>query len=473
MINNRHHETASKDRIPVNQKLAFGLGMAVPIAFVNSVAQLTNLFFNLELKISVVWIGVALMLPRLWDAVTDPVAGIISDNFRSRWGRRRPFIVGGGVLVAVTYVLIWWVPTDWDKTWLISYYLVVSLLFYTAVTIYSVPLVALGYEMTDDYHEKTRLFAYGSFFGNVFAIATPWMYAVANWDMFEDRMQGMKLVALLVGGIILVTTLWPGFACKEKNQELIVSQKPVKFWTGMRATVGNKAFLKIVVVVFLVTAGFNFVNNFANYITIFYVYGGDKDAAAGMLGINGTVWAITALLAVFPMTWCSGRLGKAKTVQVFVVLMLVGCVAKIVCYNPAHPWLMVIPTVLIASGMLVLFTMAGAMISDVCNEDELKTGVKREGSYSAVYSWWIKVAVSIGYLVSGFLMDSTGFDVEVLEQSADTLLWMRIWEIGVPAVMSGIGIWMLSNYSLTEDRAYEIKELLEEQRKTGRINQNI
>ncbi len=459
-----HHRTAARDRVPLNQKLAFGLGMAVPIAFVNSVAQLTNLIFNLEMKISVVWIGVALMLPRLWDAVTDPLAGFVSDNARTRWGRRTPFIVVGGVFVAITYVMIWWVPEGLGKTGVFAYYLGVSLLFYSAVTVFSVPLVALGYEMSDDYHEKTRLFAYGSFFGNVLAIATPWIYAVAHWDVFGGRMEGMKIVSLVVGGIILVTTVWAGVACKEKNQVQISRQERVPFWPSMKATVQDADFLRVVGVVFLVTAGFNFVNNFANYITIFYVYGGDKEGAAGMLGINGTVWAITALLAVFPMTWTSQRLGKAKTVRLFVGLMLVGCLTKVVCYNPNLPWLMVIPTVFIAAGMLVLFTMAGAMIADICNQNELASGVRREGSYSAVYSWWIKVAVSFGYLVSGFLMESTGFDVEVIKQTPSTLIWMRVWEIGVPAVLSAGGLWLLNGYSLTEDRAYEIKERLERQR---------
>ena len=78
------HHTAERDRIPVSQKIAFGFGMAVPIAFVNSLAQMTNLIFNLELKVSVVWIGIALMIPRLWDAVTDPIAGYLSDNARKR-----------------------------------------------------------------------------------------------------------------------------------------------------------------------------------------------------------------------------------------------------------------------------------------------------------------------------------------------------------------------------------------------------
>ena len=182
------------------------------------------------------------------------------------------------------------------------------------------------------------------------------------------------------------------------------------------------------------------------------------------MGINGTAWAIAALIAVFPMTWASARLGKARTVQLSVLCMIVGCLLKVVCYNRAYPWLTLIPTVLISTGMLVLFTMAGAMIADICDEDELKSGVRREGSYSAVYSWWLKFATSAGFLVTGILLESTGFDDEIQLQSASTLFWLRFWEITLPSVLCAAGYFLLQGYPLTEARAYEIKQLLAERR---------
>lgn len=455
---------SSSDKIAFNQKVAFGLGMAVPIAFVNSVAQLTNLIYNLEFGVSVIWLGVAMMIPRLWDAITDPLAGYISDNTRTRWGRRRPYVFLGSFAVAITYVMIWWVPVDWSPPMLFAYYLGISLLFYTCVTIFSVPLVAMGYEMTEDYHEKTRLFAYGSFIGNIMAIATPWMYKVANLDIFSSPTEGIRYVALGVGVIILVTTILPGIFCKERNQDQVTRQPRIRFWKSMKEIGRDKVFIRLVLVVVLVTAGFNFVNNFSNYIVLFYVYGGDKDAGSTMLGWNGSAWAITALIAVFPMTLCSEKFGKAKTVQLFVILMMASSLSKIYCYNPEYPWLMLIPTMLLSAGMLALYTMAGSMVADICNQDELKHGVRREGSYSAVYSWWLKVAVSVGFLVSGLLLKSTGFNEAIVEQSSMTLFMMRFWEISLTAVVCLVAVYLLRNYPLTEKRAYEIKAALDEQR---------
>ena len=459
-----HHRTAAADKIPVSQKIAFGFGMATPIAFVNSVGQLTNLIYNIGLGVSPILLGTAQMIPRFWDAVSDPLAGYISDNTRSRWGRRRPYIVVGGIAVAMAFILIWTVPKGLSEWGIFAYYLGMNLIFFTAVTIFSVPLVALGYEMTDDYHERTRLFAYGSFIGNIFAILTPWMYKLANWDIFENEVEGMKVVGIGVAVIILISALVAGLVCKERKSVQVRRQEKVPFWASMRATMTNTTYLRLIGMVFLVAAGFNFVTGFANYIMIFYIFGGDKDVAATLLAYNGTAWAIAALIAVFPMTWTSAALGKAKTVQLSVLLMIIGCLLKIVCYNRDLPWLTLIPTVIISTGMLVLFTMAGAMIADICDEDELKNRVRREGTYSAVYSWWLKFATSAGFLVTGILLESTGFDAKLESQSENTLFWLRFWEIALPSVLCAIGYFLLQGYALTEERSYEIKQLLAERR---------
>ena len=462
-----HHATADADRIPVAQKVAFGFGMATPVAFVNAVAQLTNLIYNIGLGVSPILLGIAQMIPRFWDAVSDPIAGHISDNTRSRWGRRRPFLVVGGFGVAVTFVLIWTVPAGLSEYWIFAYYLAMSLLFYTAVTVFSVPLVALGYEMTDDYHERTRLFAYGSFVGNLFAILTPWLYHLANLGVFTNEVEGMKTIGVGVAVIILASALVSAFVCKEGKLAQARKQEKVNFWPSIKTTMQNRTYLRLIGIVFAVAAGFNFVNGFANYIMIYYLFDGAKDAASKLMGINGTAWAIAALIAVFPMTWCSAHLGKARTVQLSVLAMIVGSLLKVVCYNPTYPWLTLVPTVLISTGMLVLFTMAGAMIADICDEDELKHGQRREGNYSAVYSWWMKFAMSAAYLVAGILLESTGFDEKIVHQSPNTLFWLRFWEIGLPSALCAAGYFLLSKYPLTEDRAYEIKQLLTQRRAAG------
>jgi GPH family glycoside/pentoside/hexuronide:cation symporter len=404
------------------------------------------------------------MIPRLWDAISDPIAGYVSDNTKSRWGRRRPYILFGGLAVAITFILIWTVPAGLGEMGIFFYYLAMSLLFYTAVTIFSVPLVALGYEMSTDYHERTNLFAYGSFIGNIFAILTPWMYHIANLGLFKNEVEGMKVVGMFVAGIIALSALVCFFCCKERvSVSSSANKKKVEFWPSMKATLQDKTYIKLIAAVFLVTVGFNFVNGFSNYIMIYYVFDGKKEMASSLMGINGTAWAVAALVAVFPMTWFSKKYGKAKTVQIFTMMMVIGTLLKVVCYNRDYPWLTLIPTIFISTGMLVLFTMAGSMIADICDLDELKHGVRREGSYSAVYSWWLKLAISSAYLVAGVLLESTGFDDKVELQAESTLFWLRFWEISLPSALCFGAFILLRNYPITEASAYATKKKLEEQ----------
>ena len=153
--------------------------------------------------------------------------------------------------------------------------------------------------------------------------------------------------------------------------------------------------------IFTLAMGFNFVGNFANYITIFYLYDGNVTAASPLLGINGTVWAVTALFAVFPLNWLGRRLGKRNTLLIAILLMCAAQLAKIVCYDPAHPYLVIIPTMLLSAGMLMFFTLGSSMVGDVCDEDELNTGTRSEGSYYSVFWWFIKMGTAFASFVTG------------------------------------------------------------------------
>ena len=216
-----------------------------------------------------------------------------------------------------------------------------SMIFYSAVSVFSIPLTALGCEMTDDHHERTSIFAYGSFIGNTFALVTPWIYQFANHSSFENEVEGMKVMGYGIAVLIAFSTLICFFFCKERSPEKKESNNKdqFKFWPSMKATFQNKAFKKLILSVFVVAVGFNFVNGFNNYIMIYYLFDGDKQLAAQWMGFNGTTWAITALIAVFPMSWCSQTFGKAKAVQAFILILALGSFAKVYCYNPNHPWL--------------------------------------------------------------------------------------------------------------------------------------
>ncbi|MEM9374351.1 MAG: MFS transporter [Planctomycetota bacterium] len=466
-----HYTTAPQDRIPWIQLIAYGLGGFVPIALFNSVGQLSGLILNVGLGISAILVGVAQMVPRFWDAITDPVMGHLSDNTRGRWGRRRPYIFFGGLVVSISFVAMWSMPRGWEPMAQFWFFMGTSLVFYTAVTMFEIPHGALGMEMTDDYHERTRLFGAKSFIGNLGAIVTPWFYALANRDFFKaggDEVDGMRRVAYIAAAMVLVPAFACAFLCKERHTEQIRSQDRESLWSSLKSTTSNRTFLLLVAIVFATVMGFNLVNGFANYIAIFYLFSGDKDAASVLLGNNGSAWAITSVLAVFPLVLLSKRLGKNRTMTSAILLMGGAQVSKVVCYNPDLPYLVLIPTVMLAAGMLMFFTLASAMVADVCDEDELTTGTRSEGSYYSVFWWFMKMGMAFAYLVAGVLITMTGFDETSDTQTERTMLLMRVFEIGLPVGLCTLSLLLVRKYPLTEARAYEVKARLDVRRQAER-----
>lgn len=467
---NEPHRTAARDRIPWVQIIAYGLGGFVPIALFNSVGQLSGLIVNVGLGVSAILVGVAQMVPRFWDAITDPIMGHITDNTRSPWGRRRPYILIGGIAVACTFVAMWAVPRGWDTGAQFWYFLLMSLLFYTAVTMFEIPHGALGMEMTADYHERTKLFSAKSFIGNLGAMITPWFYAMANMPFFRgtgDEVDGMHNVGYLAAVIVLVFAFLCFALCKERQFEHVAKQDRIPMWTRLKMTMRNRTFLILVAIIFATVLGFNLVNNFANYITIFYLFGGDKQSASQLMGWIGTAWGVAAVVAVFPLNWISSRVGKTRTLMIAVGLMLAAQLSKIVCYNPAAPWLLFFPTVMLSAGMLMFFTLASSMVADVCDEDELLTGRRSEGSYYAVFWWFMKMGMAGAYFAAGLLISASGFQEKVDVQTDRTMLLMRVIEIGVPVTLGLVSFLLIFRYPLSEKRAYEVKNELEQRRAGG------
>jgi GPH family glycoside/pentoside/hexuronide:cation symporter len=417
--------TEQRHHIPFSMLAAYGAGGIIPIALFNIAGQLVGLMGNISLGLSAFWLGVILIIPRLWDAISDPVIGHLSDNTRTRWGRRRPYLLIGGILVAVFFVVMWWIPKgDLVRAWFpsesgfhwfqLSYILFSLLLFFTATTIFEIPHGALGMEMTTDYHERTRLFSAKSFVGNIFAMSTPWLFALANTEAFKgtggNEADGMRYVSLIIAAILVPLSFWWFFKLREPGFVKAEKQEKTKFWKDMKLVISNRNFVKLTMTIFTLAMGFNFVNLLGSYIPIFYVFGGDKVAGARLLGINGTIWAITGVLAVFPLNWISPKLGKRNTLIIAILLMCLAQLSKIICYNPAHPYLIIIPTMLLSAGMLFFFTLGSSMVGDICDEDELNTGSRTEGSYYSVFWWFIKMGTALASFIAGILITITMFD---------------------------------------------------------------
>ncbi len=486
------HIPNPEHQIRFSQLAAYGAGGIIPIALFNIAGILVGLMGNISLGLSAFWLGAIMIVPRLWDALSDPVIGHLSDNTRTRWGRRRPYLLLGGILVAVFFVVIWWIPKgDLVRTWFPSesgyhafqlvYILFSLLLFFTAVNIFEIPHGSLGMEMTTDYHKRTRLFSAKSFVGNLFAMSTPWLFALANQRVFKgtggNEADGMRYVSLMIAAILIPLSFWWTYKLREPGFIKATKHEKTPFWRDMKHSATNRNFIMLTLTIFTLAMGFNFVQLLGSYIPIFYVFGGDKVAGAYLLGINGTIWAITGVLAVFPLNWISPKLGKRNTLTIAILLMCLAQLSKIVCYNPHHPYLITIPIVLLSTGMLFFFTLGSSMVGDICDEDELKTGYRAEGSFYSIFWWFIKMGTALASLVAGALIVFTMFDetqvtkVDKLQGSIRELRSkIQYWE-GYKGLINANAEWLENTKMQNSEALKESKEYLIYLEKQSLINQ--
>ena len=199
----------TEKKLGVGEKIAFGLGNMNNLLMNNILNVLVSPIYNIALGVSPALIGDAAAIPRLWDAVSDPLVGAWSDNFRSRWGRRKPFMLIGAIISALSLMAIWWVPSFWGEQSMFFYLVVMSLIFYTGNTFFLVPYGGLGLALSDDYHERTNLFAYKAVVDALGGFLLPWIYWLTTRSCFENTLQGARVLGFGMGLWILVFTVIP------------------------------------------------------------------------------------------------------------------------------------------------------------------------------------------------------------------------------------------------------------------------
>ena len=475
-----HYATSPADRIPFRQKVVYGLG-----AFVNNLLAAASggmmIVLNLGLGMNPALVGLLGALPRLTDALTDPVMGYISDNTRTRWGRRRPYIFFGAIAAGLTFALLWHLPDGRSESFYFWYFLIGSIIFYLAYTMFATPWVALGYELTPDYHERTRLMGVQNFMGQLAYVIAPWfLLFMQNEAIFDDMVDGAAGLAVIVAIVVAVVGIMPALFLRERFCDVaaaetrerrltdvggVVLRNLAGFFRGFGVTVRSKPFLKLCVATFLVFNGFMMVSSFQFYVIIYYVFGGDTVRGAEYAGWAGTVQSIATFGVIALVTWLGTRIGKKRTFYVAIGVSMLGYALKWFCYDPAIPWLVVLPAPLLAFGLGGLFTIMPSMIADVVDLDELQTHERREGMYGSIFWWVVKLGMAAALAAGGFLLNATGFDVALEgNQSAQTITLMRLCDAFLPFLASAVAIWAIATFSITEERAHEVRLALEARR---------
>jgi glycoside/pentoside/hexuronide:cation symporter, GPH family len=461
-----HRETLAKDRIPPKEQLGLGLGALAAAGSHGTLNVLVNPFFNIILGVNPAVLSTIVFAQRFWDAMIDPLIGQYSDNFRSRWGRRKPLILASAPLVALLFIALWWFPAGSSPSVIATYFLVASLLFYSALTLFAMPLAGLTLEATDDYHERTRIASITLFFGFAFSILSQWIFPFAQSSFFPDTVTGVRWVTAGCAVAFFFAALAPVFFCRERNYERVAARQPkLPLLPSLREAANSKPFMLLLGTRFVSSFGYNLVALMAAYMNTYYVFGGNiKEAFKAFAFIGSTFHIVAIVCSLFIYPRLSRRFGKRVTIQIAAGTLIVGCLCKIFLYHPGQPWWQLLIIGCNGAALSGIGLVSASMLGDISDYDEWKNGTRREALFSSLMAWIDKTGGSIGYLISGYLLVVIGFNAAHGAQSESTLFAMKWSYVVCPFLGALLAIFLMQAYTLTEEQAYRIKDELAKRR---------
>ena len=449
-------------KIALHDKVLFSSGGGLQ-QFANTAPQyLANPIFNLALGLNPVMIGIVLAIARLWDAISDPLIGNLSDNARTRWGRRKPFMVAGALLAGASFVAMWWLPREASEAFYFGWFLVTIISFFTGITLFIVPWNALGIAMTSDYNERTSLFAFSGITHKVIGFGTGWLYPLAQLAIFQDVLEGVRIVGLVCGIIVTCVCLAVALLIKEPPVDHVTAARaPEPFFKAMKVVLSNRVLLVFSTACLVTMTSLYTVSSLGLYINIYHIYGGNKMAAATMMGIWGTTFNAIALASIPGVMWVASRIGKSRTIMLALSMVFTSALLKWILYTPSAPFLQLTTALLQAPGLAAYLVLVNSMTADIVDYDEYLSGRRREGLISAANAWITKMGISMSFILAGLVLNLTGFDANLGgDQVIGTVTKMRILFCGVPALGTLCAILLLTKYPLSKGRVEEIQQEL-------------
>ncbi len=447
--------------VTTREKAIYSAGGGVQQFANTSTQYLANPIFNLELGMNPAFIGIVLGIGRLWDSFIDPLIGHLSDNTRSRWGRRRPYMLAGAVLMGASFAAMWWLPRDAGDSFYFGYFLFTVLSFFLGVSLFEVPWNALGIEMTKDYNERTSLFASAGITRNLVGFTTGWLYPFTQLAAFQDVLQGAKVLGCICGSILIGVCVFTALRLKEPPPaETPVPSRPRErepFFKALKIVVSNRVLLVFSLAGLATGTSLYTVSSLGLYINIYHIFDGDKVAAATMMGIWGTTFNAVAMLSIPVIMWLSHRVEKHRMIMIGLGMVFVSAMLKYVLYTPDAPYLQMATALLQAPGMTAFLIMVSSMTADIVDYDEFISGRRREALIGAASAWIAKAGASLSFVFAGLVLNWTNFDATLPTQAPGTIFGMRVLFCAIPVAGTGIGLILLSRYPLSKSRVSDIQ----------------
>jgi GPH family glycoside/pentoside/hexuronide:cation symporter len=460
------------NRVPLVQKIAFGIGMLgnqmFPAALgIFMVVLIQNLGFNPLLY------SVIAFVPRLVDAITDPLMGFISDNTKSTWGKRRQYVFIGGIITGLSFIAMWQLYSANGIVFNFWYFLSLSLAFYLGITIFSIPFVAMGYEMSDDFHERTRIMAISQFIGQFAWVIAPWIWVIIyDPAIFIDPETGTRQLSIIIGVVCTIFAITPAIFIRSKStlndDNLIpVSRENIgksfkNIFVIFKDAYQNIPFRKLCIATFLVFNSFQTIAAFSFFIIVYYLFNGDAGAAGVWPTLHGSVGAICTSFLVIPiLSKMAQRIGKKNTFLISQGISVIGYILFWFLFIPGKPYMFLFALPFFSFGIGGLFTLMMSMTADVCDLEELENGLPRkEASFGAIYWWMVKLGTAIAGLFSGIILYYVGFIAGAETQTDGAMDGLRFFYSAIPILGTLGAIYVMKDYDIDEQRAEEIKAQL-------------
>ena len=463
--------SSSTEKVPLGQKIAFGIGM------------LANQMFPAVLGIFMVvliqdlgfpgWMwGILFFLPRIFDSVTDPIMGFISDNTKSRWGRRRQYVFIGALIMGISFVIMWQLYRENGVDYNFTYFLLWSIVFYLGITIFGVPYVAMGYEMSNDFHERTNIMAIAQWIGQWAWVIAPWFWVIMyDEGWFETADVATRELALYVGVVCMIFAMVPAIFIKsestlDKDYTPLtlnnIGQGLKEIAQGFVEAFKLKPFRKLCIATFFIYNTFYTISAFSFFIIVYYLFNGDTGAADIWPTLFGSLGAlITTFLVIPTVAWLSKLLGKKKAFILSQGISIFGYILLWFLFVPGKPYMFIFALPFFSFGIGSLFTLMMSMTADVIDLDELNTGKRREGIFGAIYWWMVKFGFAIAGLLSGAIMSLVGFVPSSAEQPEMAVMGLRLFYSGFPILGTIYAIYVMMDYDVSEEKANKVRAELE------------
>lgn len=453
---------AAPRRLPLRAKLAFGAGDLSPgmAAVIIGFSQL--LFLTTVAGLSPGTAGLILLLGRVWDAITDPWMGLISDRTRSRFGRRRLWILVGAVPFGLLYSLLWLVP-PLGQEGRFYYYLVVTLAFNTVFTVVNVPYASLTAELTDEADERTVLNSYRFAFSIAGSLGAGILHGVLVTRFCADpaaclpteSQAGYAVSAAIFGVLMVLPFLWCVAGTQERPQRETGSGLALPLSQQLRLALGNRPFLFVIGVFLCSWMALQITQNVISFYLAFYLKRFDLFPAV-LLAVQGT-----AMIFLFIWSAVSRRVGLKITYCCGMVVWILAQ-AGLFFLQPHQVNLAIVLAAFAGIGVSTAYLVPWSLLPDVVDLDELHTGQRREGVFYGIMTFTQKTCVGLGIFLTAKALEAYGFSEKLSpgQQPESALLALR-WMVGpIPTLLLIVGMVAVCLYPITRKRHAEILEEL-------------